>query len=67
MTAVVFALGAFASPALAALDLLALEVAVGVVTYWLAVRLLRVGAYRDVLEVLRAAPAAQVASTSRAR
>ena len=31
MTAVVLALGAFASPALAALDLLALEVAVGVV------------------------------------
>ena len=60
MMVLVVALGAWATPRLGMLGTLGLEVLVGIVAYWAALHLLRVGAYRDLTEVvLGRAPAGQ--------
>ena len=52
MTAVVAAFGLWATPRFGLLEVFGLEVIAGVVTYWAALHLLRVGAYRDLADVL---------------
>lgn len=53
MTAIVLGVAASVASGLDMLELLALEVAIGVLTYWVVLRLFRVRAYLDVMRLLR--------------